>query len=171
MSGWAAAVSWQAAQAADLGLHVAQGAAQVALAQGLDHAVGQQSLAGIHEQVELRGIGGLAITAGKGLLALGVAAEGQLPPARIVSAPVPIGPRRRLQPQGLGIALGLLQQPPRSLDVRHLVQVISPQLPDLAPQLAALGMKSDPGRLADLMGHPMNAVISLGGCTASFVSS
>jgi hypothetical protein len=44
------------------------------------------------------------------------------------------------------------------------------QLPELAPQLKALGMESDPADLSDLTAHPMNAVISLGGCTASFVS-
>jgi hypothetical protein len=44
------------------------------------------------------------------------------------------------------------------------------QLPEVAPQLKALGMESNPADLADLTSHPMNAVISLGGCTASFVS-
>ena len=44
------------------------------------------------------------------------------------------------------------------------------QIPDLAPELAAAGMELDPARLADLTGDPMGAVISLGGCTASFVS-
>jgi len=44
------------------------------------------------------------------------------------------------------------------------------QLPELAKQLRALGLEIDPQRLTDLTDHPMNAVISLGGCTASFVS-
>lgn len=44
------------------------------------------------------------------------------------------------------------------------------QLPGLAPELAALGLELDPEQLANLTTHPMNAVISLGGCTASFVS-
>ncbi len=44
------------------------------------------------------------------------------------------------------------------------------QLPGFAPQLKALGLELDPDTLADLTTHPMNAVISLGGCTASFVS-
>ncbi len=44
------------------------------------------------------------------------------------------------------------------------------QLADLAPELRELGLEMDPTSLADLTGHPMNAVISLGGCTASFVS-
>lgn len=44
------------------------------------------------------------------------------------------------------------------------------QIPDLAPELAAAGMTLDAARLADLTGDPMGAVVSLGGCTASFVS-
>ena len=44
------------------------------------------------------------------------------------------------------------------------------QLPQLGDDLRALGMRIDPRKLSDLTQHPMNAVISLGGCTASFVS-
>lgn len=44
------------------------------------------------------------------------------------------------------------------------------QMPQLAPELEKLGVTLDPNRLADLTGDPMGAVISLGGCTASFVS-
>ncbi len=44
------------------------------------------------------------------------------------------------------------------------------QLPELAGELRALGLQIDPVSLSDLTDHPMNAVISLGGCTASFVS-
>ncbi len=44
------------------------------------------------------------------------------------------------------------------------------QLPELAAELKALGLEVDPESLSDLTAHPMNAVISLGGCTASFVS-
>jgi len=44
------------------------------------------------------------------------------------------------------------------------------QIPDLAPELAAAGMEIAPARLADLLGDPLGAVVSLGGCTASFVS-
>lgn len=44
------------------------------------------------------------------------------------------------------------------------------QLPALAGELAAAGMELDPARLADLTGDPLGAVVSLGGCTASFVS-
>ncbi len=44
------------------------------------------------------------------------------------------------------------------------------QLPELADHLRATGLEIAPERLTDLTAHPMNAVISLGGCTASFVS-
>lgn len=44
------------------------------------------------------------------------------------------------------------------------------QLPELRDELRRSGLALDPQSLSDLTGHPMNAVISLGGCTASFVS-
>jgi hypothetical protein len=44
------------------------------------------------------------------------------------------------------------------------------QIPQLAPELQKLGLKIDPQRFADLTGDPMGAVISLGGCSASFGS-
>jgi len=44
------------------------------------------------------------------------------------------------------------------------------QIPDLAPRLAQLGFTGDAKMWADLTGFPMNAVISLGGCSASFIS-
>ncbi|HEY6842661.1 MAG TPA: S46 family peptidase [Thermoanaerobaculia bacterium] len=44
------------------------------------------------------------------------------------------------------------------------------QIPQLAAELQKLGLKIDPNRFADLTGDPMGAVISLGGCSASFVS-
>ena len=44
------------------------------------------------------------------------------------------------------------------------------QLPALADKLKALNPEVDAAALSDLTGHPMNAVIWLGGCTASFVS-
>jgi len=45
------------------------------------------------------------------------------------------------------------------------------QLPELDETLRELGIEIDPSDLTELTDHPMNAVISLGGCTASFVSS
>ncbi len=44
------------------------------------------------------------------------------------------------------------------------------QIPELGAELQAAGLELDPARLTDLTGDPMGAVVSLGGCTASFVS-
>lgn len=45
------------------------------------------------------------------------------------------------------------------------------QLPAIASDLREAGLELDPDELADLTAFPMAAVVSLGGCTASFVSS
>lgn len=44
------------------------------------------------------------------------------------------------------------------------------QLPGIANTLKQHGLKLDPKTLTDLTAHPMGAIVSLGGCTASFVS-
>jgi hypothetical protein len=44
------------------------------------------------------------------------------------------------------------------------------QLPAIADRLQAAGYGGDPAAIADLGRHPMDAVVSIGGCTASFVS-
>lgn len=44
------------------------------------------------------------------------------------------------------------------------------QLAELSPELRAMGLEIEPEKLGDLTAYPMNAVIWLGGCTASFVS-
>jgi hypothetical protein len=44
------------------------------------------------------------------------------------------------------------------------------QLPQVAKQLKAAGLKLDPASLTKLTEFPMNAIVSLGGCSASFVS-
>jgi hypothetical protein len=44
------------------------------------------------------------------------------------------------------------------------------QLPEVAKQLKADGLKLDPKTLTDLTKFPMGAIVSLGGCSASFVS-
>lgn len=44
------------------------------------------------------------------------------------------------------------------------------QLPEIAGPLKQAGLRLSPEQLADLTGDPMGAVVSLGGCTASFVS-
>src|SRR3546814_17196333 len=43
-------------------------------------------------------------------------------------------------------------------------------MPELSAQLKARGLQMDPAALSNLAGKPLDAVISLGGCTASFVS-
>lgn len=44
------------------------------------------------------------------------------------------------------------------------------QLPELSDVLEAKGLQIDPRTMTDLTAHPMKAIVSLGGCTASFVS-
>ena len=44
------------------------------------------------------------------------------------------------------------------------------QLPNIATKLQDAGLKLNPNDLTDLTGFPMGAIVSLGGCTASFVS-
>lgn len=44
------------------------------------------------------------------------------------------------------------------------------QLPEIADQLKAAGLELDPSALTQLTEFPMGAVVSLGGCSASFVS-
>lgn len=45
------------------------------------------------------------------------------------------------------------------------------QLPEMANELKKAGLEMDAKQLADLNGQPMGAVVSLGGCSASFVSA
>jgi len=44
------------------------------------------------------------------------------------------------------------------------------QIPQLAEHLREMGFSGDPAAFADLTGQPMGAIVSLGGCSASFVS-
>jgi len=44
------------------------------------------------------------------------------------------------------------------------------QLPTIAKDLKQHGLALDPAKLSQLTEHPMGAIVSLGGCTASFVS-
>ncbi|HYG97843.1 MAG TPA: S46 family peptidase [Terriglobales bacterium] len=44
------------------------------------------------------------------------------------------------------------------------------QLPDIGSKLKAAGLELDPKTMTQLTEFPMNAIVSLGGCTASFVS-
>jgi len=67
----------------------------------------------------------------------------------------------------LSLALPLLAAPLTAEEGMWLPR----QIPLLAPQLAAAGLELEPRRLAELTGDPLGAVVSLGGCSASFVSS
>ena len=44
------------------------------------------------------------------------------------------------------------------------------QIPALGEELKKLGLQMDPNQFADLTGFPMGAIVSIGGCSASFVS-
>jgi hypothetical protein len=44
------------------------------------------------------------------------------------------------------------------------------QIPMLGDELVELGLQLDPASFADLTAFPMNAIVSLGGCSAAFVS-
>jgi len=44
------------------------------------------------------------------------------------------------------------------------------QIPQFGDELKARGLELDPSAFADLTGDPMGAIVSLGGCSASFVS-
>ena len=44
------------------------------------------------------------------------------------------------------------------------------QLPQLKSELKRIGITIPAEKLADLSKHPMSAIVSLGGCSASFVS-
>ena len=44
------------------------------------------------------------------------------------------------------------------------------QTPELAPKLKAAGLEIDPSTLSDLKSAPLNAIVSLGGCSAAFLS-
>lgn len=65
------------------------------------------------------------------------------------------------------LALGLAY----SLPASAVEGMFTPdQLPEIAKDLSKKGLKMNPEQISDLTGFPMGAVVSLGGCTASFVS-
>lgn len=67
---------------------------------------------------------------------------------------------------GLTLAMTLAARPAAADEGMWMPQ----QVPQLADRLKALGFTGDPKMFADLTGFPMGAVVSLGGCSASFVS-
>lgn len=69
------------------------------------------------------------------------------------------------------LSLGLLLGSALALPASAKEGMFTPeQLPDIAQQLKEAGLELDPADLTDLTGFPMGAVVSLGGCSASFVS-
>ena len=64
------------------------------------------------------------------------------------------------------VSFALLATPLMALEGMWMPQ----QVPQLADQLEKMGLEMSPERLADLTSHPMGAIVSLGNCSASFVS-
>src|SRR5690606_17773373 len=81
-----------------------------------------------------------------------------LPPSGIQGVPV------SLRPLPAALAIALLSTTAHADEGMWMPS----QLPQIAAQLEAAGFKGDPKDLADLTKPPMSAVVSLGGCTASF---
>ena len=69
----------------------------------------------------------------------------------------------------LGALLALIATPPLAASAKEGMWTPD-QLPAIADDLKETGLELDPASLTDLTAFPMGAVISLGGCTASFVS-
>lgn len=67
----------------------------------------------------------------------------------------------------VGLALALAAAPALHADEGMWMPQ---QVPALADRLKALGFAGDPAAFSDLTGFPMGAIVSLGGCSASFVS-
>jgi len=76
-------------------------------------------------------------------------------------------PERRLASAVLSLATTLAVATPAVADEGKWMPQ---QVPALAAQLRGLGFEGDPQAFADLTGQPMGAIVSLGYCTASFVS-
>lgn len=69
------------------------------------------------------------------------------------------------------VSLGLLLTTALSVPTSANEGMFTPdQLQEIRGQLEEAGLEIDPAALADLTGFPMGAVVSLGGCSASFVS-
>ena len=69
-----------------------------------------------------------------------------------------------------GLVLFLLLTLPSVLGHSGEGMWLPDQLPKIGDALAAAGLDTPPENFADLTGHPMGAIVSLGGCSASFVS-
>src|SRR5690606_5197866 len=76
---------------------------------------------------------------------------------------------RRMPPARAAAVLATLAMAPLPASASHGT-CVPQQLPEIAGPLRDAGLRLAPEQLADLAGDPMGAVVSLGGCTASFVS-
>ncbi|MFC4729813.1 S46 family peptidase [Coralloluteibacterium thermophilus] len=74
----------------------------------------------------------------------------------------------RFHPLAAALVAGLVFLPARAGAVEGMW--VPQQLPEIAGPLREAGLTLPPEQLTDLTAHPMAAVVSLGGCTASFVS-
>jgi hypothetical protein len=78
------------------------------------------------------------------------------------------------KPMRLGVGMFLMIAVPVCFTLRASWAVegmwTPEQLPDIEGQLQDAGLRISPNKLSDVTAFPMGAVISLGGCTASFVS-
>src|SRR5690606_21691099 len=86
--------------------------------------------------------------------------------ARLEALPIR-DPSMRLSVLAVALSLAAVASP--SLHASEGMWVPQ-QLPEIAGPLSKAGLELPPEQLADLTGDPMGAVVSLGGCTASFVS-
>lgn len=66
----------------------------------------------------------------------------------------------------LAVAAGAMSPAAQAVEGMWVPQ----QLPEISGPLKTAGLKLTPKQLSDLTGDPLGAVVSLGGCTASFVS-
>ena len=66
----------------------------------------------------------------------------------------------------LAVVAGAISPAARAVEGMWVPQ----QLPEISGPLKTAGLKLTPKQLSDLTGDPLGAVVSLGGCTASFVS-
>jgi len=82
------------------------------------------------------------------------------------NGPIPSNPGTRWLPLAAAAVLALQGGAARAVEGMWTPD----QLPEIEPRMRNLGLELPAGALADLTGFPFGAVISLGGCTASFVS-
>jgi hypothetical protein len=79
--------------------------------------------------------------------------------------------RRRMRQRHSALAIAIAALACASASAHAVEGMWVPQqLPEISGPLRQAGLKLDPRQFADLTGDPLGAVVSLGGCTASFVS-